>query len=132
MLCGAVGRCVSVCIVASRDTCYRPLAEDAFSDSGDGVGGGGGGGGTDEVGSEVGGRESVQHDHSEGGPGPLPALEPVRIIHKEQDSIAAFCINKVGGGGAALRCLLIIRLIKLIICLTSHEKYLYLIMSAPI
>ena len=64
-----------------------------MSDSGDG---GVGGGGTDEVGSEVGGRDnSIHQDHSEGGPTPLPTLEPVRIIHKEQDSIAAFCINRV-------------------------------------
>lgn len=32
-------------------------------------------------------------------PHPEPeALEPVRIIHKEQDSIAAFCLNHVNGG----------------------------------
>lgn len=28
-------------------------------------------------------------------PSPEPAIEPVRIIHKEQDSIAAFSLNQV-------------------------------------
>ncbi|KAF5272292.1 hypothetical protein FQR65_LT04949 [Abscondita terminalis] len=31
-------------------------------------------------------------------PHPEPAVEPVRIIHKEQDSIAAFSLNQVNGG----------------------------------
>ncbi|CAH0558785.1 unnamed protein product [Brassicogethes aeneus] len=31
-------------------------------------------------------------------PNPEPALEPVRIIHKEQDSIAAFSLNQVNNG----------------------------------
>ncbi|CAH1106016.1 unnamed protein product [Psylliodes chrysocephalus] len=36
-------------------------------------------------------------------PHPEPAvLEPVRIIHKEQDSIAAFCLNHVNGGLIAM------------------------------
>lgn len=31
-------------------------------------------------------------------PHPEPSLEPVRIIHKEQDSISAFALNQLGGG----------------------------------
>ena len=64
-----------------------------MSDSGDGGGDGPGGDGgsraADEC-SEVGGGHSEAPDAA-----PLPSLEPVKIIHKEQDSIAAFCINKV-------------------------------------
>ena len=53
------------------------------------------------------GLESQQEHSDHGGEGgmrggagppsetPLPSLEPVRIIHKDQDSITAFCINKV-------------------------------------
>uniref|UniRef100_A0A0P4VQG0 Uncharacterized protein n=1 Tax=Scylla olivacea TaxID=85551 RepID=A0A0P4VQG0_SCYOL len=79
--------------------------DDAVSDLCDGLDGSG----TADGGSEGGG-ESHQ-DHSEGGgttsdgaattPAPPPApptLEPVRIIHKDQDSITAFCINKVNPG----------------------------------
>ncbi|KAG0712234.1 DmX-like protein 1 [Chionoecetes opilio] len=83
--------------------------DDTGSDMGDGV---------DECvtgeGSEV-GAESHQ-DHSEGGAtlseGALttahppsqapPTLEPVRIIHKDQDSITSFCINKVNPGLVAV------------------------------
>lgn len=64
-----------------------------MSDVGDGVDGSG----TGEGGSEMGGEP--QHEPSEHGGPPsetnVQSLEPVRIIHKEQDSITAFCINKV-------------------------------------
>ncbi|XP_018017231.1 dmX-like protein 2 isoform X2 [Hyalella azteca] len=79
-------------------------SEEALSDSGDGAGGGtdegseaGGGGG----GSGGGGGAAGVGDHSEvevPTPASLPALDPVRIIHKEQDNIAAFCINRVNSG----------------------------------
>ena len=83
---------------------YLIYSEDLVSESGEGLDIG-------EVGSEV-GTES-QQEHSDqggavdstmktaGGPPsetPLPSLEPVRIIHKDQDSINAFCINKANDG----------------------------------
>ncbi|KAF2367901.1 RAVE complex protein Rav1 C-terminal [Trinorchestia longiramus] len=74
-------------------------SEDALSDSGDG--GGGGGGGTED-GSEAGGGGGMDHQESEmtaeKSAAQMSVLEPVRIIHKEQDNIAAFCINKVNNG----------------------------------
>nr|XP_045610736.1 dmX-like protein 2 [Procambarus clarkii] len=75
---------------------YAEQGEDAMSDVGDGVDGSG----TGEGGSET-GAENHQEPSEHGGPSldsSVNSLEPVRIIHKEQDSITAFCINKVNAG----------------------------------
>ncbi|KAK3861276.1 hypothetical protein Pcinc_032726 [Petrolisthes cinctipes] len=70
--------------------------EDNTSELGEG---GMDGSGTGEGGSEA-GVESHQEASEHGGPTSetLHSLEPVRIIHKEQDSITSFCINKVNAG----------------------------------
>ncbi|XP_050731976.1 dmX-like protein 2 isoform X2 [Eriocheir sinensis] len=82
--------------------------DDPNSDVADGMDGSG----TGEGGSEGGGESHM--DHSEGGgtlsegvgashsAPPPPTLEPVRIIHKDQDSITAFCINEVNPGLVAV------------------------------
>ncbi|XP_069954424.1 dmX-like protein 2 isoform X5 [Cherax quadricarinatus] len=75
---------------------YSDHGEEVMSDVGDGVDGSG----TGEGGSEMGAAEN--QEPSEHGAPPLESavqsLEPLRIIHKEQDSITAFCINKVNAG----------------------------------
>ncbi|XP_068239086.1 dmX-like protein 2 isoform X2 [Palaemon carinicauda] len=74
---------------------YSDHVDDAMSDV-DGLEGSG----TGEGGSEMGG-ESHHEPSEHGGPSSetaVQSLEPVRIIHKEQDSITSFCINKVNAG----------------------------------
>lgn len=67
--------------------------DDDMSDVVDGIDGSG----TGEGGSEM-GIESHHEPSEHGGPPSettVQSLEPVRIIHKEQDSITSFCINGV-------------------------------------
>ncbi|XP_071522289.1 dmX-like protein 2 [Panulirus ornatus] len=87
----------------------RPAPEPAqYSDHGDDtmseVGDAADGSGTGEGGSEMGAEN--QHEPSEHGGPPsetaVQSLEPVRIIHKEQDSVTAYCINKVNAGLMAI------------------------------
>ncbi|XP_076053753.1 rabconnectin-3 alpha isoform X2 [Oratosquilla oratoria] len=72
--------------------------EEDMSDSGDGLDGTG-----TEVASEAGAGES-HHDTSEhvASENNQMSLEPVKVIHKDQDSITAFCINKINPGSIAL------------------------------
>ncbi|XP_042889042.1 dmX-like protein 2 isoform X6 [Penaeus japonicus] len=76
---------------APEPTQYSDHGDDDMSDVVDGIDGSG----TGEGGSEM-GVESHHEPSEHGGPPSettVQSLEPVRIIHKEQDSITSFCIN---------------------------------------
>nr|XP_027212864.1 dmX-like protein 1 [Penaeus vannamei] len=85
---------------APEPTQYSDHGDDDMSDVVDGIDGSG----TGEGGSEM-GVESHHEPSEHGGPPSettVQSLEPVRIIHKEQDSITSFCINGVNPGLMAI------------------------------